>query len=219
MGGEVYGVSGKTSVRTVNKLATPSGQAELTIETGQGVITTVEVMYTYYDMMFNEGRNTTYDDIKQGSVWLNSFDLTNPETAGSFAANFFMFGGGNWLRGLTIKPKLPPKGGVLKYEPPVTNEIYKRPNNATTPTQRASVQNQPCVDCGATGQKNVADHKTPLVKEHYETGTIDLERMKSVDAVQPQCPSCSAKQGASMSSYSKAMKSVIEKRTNSGGEQ
>ena len=33
-------------------------------------------------------------------------------------------------------------------------------------------------------------------------GTIDLQKMKSVDAVQPQCPTCSAKQGAEMSKFS-----------------
>ncbi|MGN6396471.1 MAG: immunity protein Imm33 domain-containing protein [Mucilaginibacter sp.] len=44
----------------------------------------------------------------------------------------------------------------------------------------------------------VADHKKELVKEHYETGSIDKKRMRSKDAVQPQCPTCSAKQGAEM---------------------
>ncbi|MCD9574165.1 RHS repeat domain-containing protein [Flavobacterium soyae] len=33
---------------------------------------------------------------------------------------------------------------------PVTDKIYKRPNNATTPAQRASVQGKPCVHCGGT---------------------------------------------------------------------
>ncbi len=44
---------------------------------------------------------------------------------------------------------------------------------------------------------------TPLVKEHYQTETIDKVKMRSNDAVQPQCPSCSSKQGAEMSQYSK----------------
>lgn len=59
----------------------------------------------------------------------------------------------------------------------------------------------------------VADHKTPLVQEHYETGTINTENMRSLDAVQPQCTTCSAKQGAEMSKYSKEMKAIINERT------
>ena len=101
---------------------------------------------------------------------------------------------------------------------PVTNEIYKRPNGATTSAQRKSVQGKPCVDCGQVAPKNVADHKVPLVEEHYQTGTIDKTRMRSLDAVQPQCPTCSAKQGARMSKYSKDMKKIINKRTNNGEE-
>jgi len=89
---------------------------------------------------------------------------------------------------------------------------YKRPNGATTPQQRASVQGKPCVDCGAVTSKQVADHKTPLVQEHYETGTIDKTQMKSIDAVQPQCPTCSARQGAEMSRYSREQKQKLEDR-------
>ena len=72
--------------------------------------------------------------------------------------------------------------------------------------QRASVQNKPCVDCGATTKPMVADHKTPLVKEHYETGKIGTKKMRDVNSVQPQCTTCSAKQGAEMSKSSKAQK-------------
>jgi len=42
--------------------------------------------------------------------------------------------------------------------------------------------------------------------EYYQTGTIDQTKMRSVYAVQPQCPACSARQGAEMSKYSKEMK-------------
>ncbi|WP_437784541.1 RHS repeat-associated core domain-containing protein [Sorangium sp. So ce1097] len=87
---------------------------------------------------------------------------------------------------------------------------YKRPSGATTPAQRASVQGKPCVDCGAVTPRQVADHKTPLVKEHYETGTVDKTRMRSVDAVQPQCPTCSARQGADMSRYSGGQRRLLE---------
>ncbi len=81
--------------------------------------------------------------------------------------------------------------------------LYKRPSGATTPAQRAAVQGKPCVDCGSVTPKQVADHKQPLVKEHYETGHIDTSRMRSLDAVQPQCPTCSGRQGAELSRYSR----------------
>ncbi|MEP3383934.1 MAG: RHS repeat-associated core domain-containing protein, partial [Flavobacteriaceae bacterium] len=96
---------------------------------------------------------------------------------------------------------------------PVTNQLYKRPNNATTPAQRASVQNKPCVDCGGTSPTMRADHKTPLVEEHYTTGTINKTKMRSTEAVQPQCETCSNSQGGKMSAYSKQMKKIIEERT------
>jgi hypothetical protein len=93
-----------------------------------------------------------------------------------------------------------------KVDPPPAQTSYKRPSGATTVEQRAAVQGQPCVDCGKTTPRQVADHKTPLVKEYYETGQIDKQRMKEVDAVQPQCPTCSGKQGADLSRYSKDQK-------------
>lgn len=83
---------------------------------------------------------------------------------------------------------------------------YARPGGATTAEQRASVQGRPCVDCGATAETQVADHIDPLVKEYYRTGSIDLGRMRSLDAVQPQCPACSASQGGTLSWFSRAMR-------------
>ena len=83
---------------------------------------------------------------------------------------------------------------------------YKRPPGSVTSAQRASVQNKPCVDCGNTASTMVADHKYPLVKEYYETGKIDIKKMKDVNSVQPQCPTCSAKQGAEMTKYSRKQK-------------
>lgn len=100
-------------------------------------------------------------------------------------------------------------GDTAKNAPEIT-KAYKRPSGATTVEQRASVQGKPCVDCGAITPKQVADHKTPLVKEYYETGTIDTTRMRNVDAVQPQCPTCSARQGAEMSRYSQQMKKDLD---------
>ena len=83
---------------------------------------------------------------------------------------------------------------------------YKRPNNATTAEQRASVQGKPCVKCGDQAKTMVAGHKKALVKEHYETGKIDKKVMRSKEAVQPECPTWSAKEGAEMSKYSKDQK-------------
>jgi len=94
-------------------------------------------------------------------------------------------------------------------DPPVTTQLYSRPNNATTTAQRASVQGKPCVDCGGTSTPMVADHKLPLVVEHYSTGTINRVNMRAVNSVQPQCTSCSSRQGGHMSQYSKKMKSMI----------
>lgn len=51
-----------------------------------------------------------------------------------------------------------------------------------------------------------ADHKYPLVQEYYETGKINVVRMKDVKSVQPQYPTCSSKQGAELSRYTKEQK-------------
>lgn len=94
---------------------------------------------------------------------------------------------------------------VVKKAPDITKP-YKRPSGATTKAQRESVQDKPCVDCGARTPKQYADHKDPLVKEYYRTGTIDKTRMRDVDSVQPQCPTCSNQQGAELSRFSRQQK-------------
>ena len=101
------------------------------------------------------------------------------------------------------------RGGDVTRGAPKINTPYKRPSGATTAEQRASVQRKPCVDCGAVTPRQVADHRTPLVKEYYKTGTVDTTRMRSLDAVQPQCPTCSARQGAEMSRYSRQMRKEL----------
>jgi RHS repeat-associated protein len=98
-------------------------------------------------------------------------------------------------------------GNLLKDA--LTDKPYQRPNNATTKAQRDSVQGQPCATCGATGQKNYADHKEPLVMEYYRTGSINKTNMRSPDAVQPQCPSCSNQQGGWLSRFSKLMRGLL----------
>jgi len=86
---------------------------------------------------------------------------------------------------------------------------YARPTGATTPAQRAAVQGQPCVGCGQIAERQVADHIEPLVQEYFRTGSIDLTRMRSLDAVQPQCPTCSARQGAMLSRWSRMMRDAL----------
>jgi hypothetical protein len=76
---------------------------------------------------------------------------------------------------------------------------YVRPTGATTAAQRASVQGLPCVTRGTTAPTQVADRVIPLGQEHYESGSVDLAAMHEMDAVQPQCPVCSARQGAALS--------------------
>ncbi|QRY55551.1 DUF6443 domain-containing protein [Sphingobacterium siyangense] len=100
-------------------------------------------------------------------------------------------------------------------EAPVTDVLYKRPNNATTAAQRKSVQGKPCVDCGGKSKPMVANHKKALVEEHYTTGKIDLKKMRSLNAVNSHCLTCSRKQGGVLSNYSKKMKKIIKNRKKS----
>ena len=81
---------------------------------------------------------------------------------------------------------------------------YVRPIG-TTVEQRASVQGQPCVDCGAITPKQVADHIDPLVVQHYREGAVNIEQQSSVSAVQPHCPSCSASQGGQLGAFGRRM--------------
>ncbi len=89
---------------------------------------------------------------------------------------------------------------------------YKRPNNATTEAQRKAV-NQPnakCATCGTTQGPFVADHKTPLAIEHITTGTVDKKKMRSLNATQPQCNSCSLDQSVKVRAASKAANKIIK---------
>lgn len=104
--------------------------------------------------------------------------------------------------------------GRLDARPPVQvapniTTPYKRPSGATTPEQHSFVQGKPCVDCGKIGQVQRADHIDPLVKEYYRTGDINMDKMRSLEAVQPQCGICSAKQGGRLSGFSKKMKDIF----------
>jgi RHS repeat-associated protein len=85
---------------------------------------------------------------------------------------------------------------------------YSRPAGATTPAQRASVQGFPCPDCGATGNM-VANHINPLVVQYYTQGSLNQGEYTSLEAVGPQCPSCSASQGGVLSNWSQQVNSLI----------
>jgi RHS repeat-associated protein len=102
--------------------------------------------------------------------------------------------------------------GTEMQEPhPGVTEPYKRPSNATTPEQRASVQGKPCVKCGESGSKMFAGHKTDLVKEYYKTGKIDKAKMRDPNSVQSECPTCSNRSGADAARYSKEMKKKLNR--------
>jgi RHS repeat-associated protein len=85
---------------------------------------------------------------------------------------------------------------------------YKRATE-TTAAQRASVQGKPCVDCGTIAPRQVADHIDPEVVQHYREGKVDVEAQRSPDAVQPHCPTCSAKQGGWLSQFGRRMKELL----------
>jgi len=89
-------------------------------------------------------------------------------------------------------------------------ETYKRPAGATTAEQRAAVQGKPCAVCDLNdGGKRIAGHAEALVQEHYRTGTIDKVKMRNVNSVRPECPTCSAREGGRMSRFSKRMKELL----------
>jgi len=94
------------------------------------------------------------------------------------------------------------------FRPRVTS-AYSRPSGATTRAQRRSVQGLACATCGRVTPRQIADHIHPLVQEHYQVGTINLTRMRQLDAVQPQCPGCSNSQGGAMSAYSRMMRALF----------
>lgn len=117
----------------------------------------------------------------------------------------------NVRKPVSLNKNVEDKALVTRSEPskssaPEITKPYKRPSGATTKEQRESVQGKPCVDCGNTTSKQYADHKEPLVKEYYRSGTIDKTKMREVDSVQPHCPTCSNKQGAELSQFSKKQK-------------
>jgi hypothetical protein len=108
-----------------------------------------------------------------------------------------IFGGGQSLR----------EAG--RRGPGLITQPYSRPPNASTQKQKAGVQGVPCSDCGKIEPKMYVNHIDPLVVEYYRNGTIDTEKMRSPDAVNAHCPTCSARQGGILSAYSKAMRRLL----------
>jgi hypothetical protein len=106
-----------------------------------------------------------------------------------------------------LVPPIPPNMGGARSAK--ITAPYSRPSGATTPQQRSSVQGQPCVDCGVVEPRMRANHIEPLVQQYYRTGAIDTTKMRSLDAVNAQCPTCSARQGGFMANFSKVMKDLL----------
>jgi hypothetical protein len=92
---------------------------------------------------------------------------------------------------------------------PNITKPYSRPPNATPKRLRLSAQGQPRENCGTFAPKMYVNHIEPLVQEYYRTGTIDTDRMRSPDAVNAHCPTCSAREGGVMANFSKLMKALL----------
>jgi hypothetical protein len=109
------------------------------------------------------------------------------------------------------------KSGVpdQNFKPnPSVKDSYQRPTAAgPTKAQKEYVQGKPCVDCGRVTPTQVADHKKPLVVEHYEQGVIDVAKQRTKEAVQPHCPTCSSQQGGQLGQFVKRMKKLLQDRT------
>jgi YD repeat-containing protein len=58
----------------------------------------------------------------------------------------------------------------------------------------------------------IAEMNSPLVKEYYQTDTIEKAHMRSVDAVNSHCATCSNLSGAELSRYSRRMKAKLGKK-------
>lgn len=109
--------------------------------------------------------------------------------------------------GNNVKSGVP--GSDFTPNPDITGP-YVRPSSAgPNAAQKASVQGQPCVDCGAVTPNQVADHIDPLVVQYYRDGAVDVPAQSSVDAVQPHCPTCSASQGGQLGAFGKAMRNYF----------
>ena len=152
------------------------------------------------------------------SVLIPGYDLYECYTGEGCTTTDILFGTveiAGTLTGVGYLGRVAFKGATRAYDAykltkaPKISSPYQRPSNATTRAQREFVQNKPCVNCGTYTSRQVADHKEPLVKEYYRKGSIDEARMRNIGSIQPQCPTCSARQGAEMSRFSRQKKEEL----------
>ena len=139
----------------------------------------------------NEANCQTYDSTAE--IGTNLFSLAAGAAATQLSAG-----------GAKATPQGPSAPDAVNITTP-----YRRPSGATTSEQRDAVQGLPCATCGRITSRQYADHIDPLVIEYYSTGTINTTRMRSVAAVQPQCPTCSNRQGATLSRFSVQVKNLL----------
>lgn len=153
-----------------------------------------------YGFAINLGFNGTVMSVGGGNLGYGSIGPRTYSDA-DFALSFGVEGTANAERKIMMPLLSAVKEDIV--------EAYKRPSGATNQVLRDFVKGKACVTCGSKALKMVADHIYPLVQEFYETGTINLERMKSIEAIQPQCATCSASQGGVLSNYSKMVKEFL----------
>jgi RHS repeat-associated protein len=152
--------------------------------------------------------NNTIVGVKDAADWLNSkvtgdprYDYSNEYQAPNSQTEASLMSANNDV--IASVPGVKFKG--IPNKSPL-NSPYKRPAGATTPEQRAAQQGLPCMTCQSTTSPMIANHKTPLVKEYYSTGRVDLAKARTLGAVGPHCPTCSAREGAAMSRWSQEMR-------------
>lgn len=99
---------------------------------------------------------------------------------------------------------------------------YRRPANATTVPQRRSVNQSgsTCVTCGTSQGPFVADHIQPISIEYLTTGGIDRQHMLSLQAVQPQCRTCSNAQGGTLRTITRDVnREILNRQSIQNGQQ
>ena len=185
----------------VNTIAHPIQTAQSIGQTmADGVFGSIDLAR---DLSQNSGG--TLQEIQSGlAIQYQEFESRSYYEQGKSVGNLFGAAAGNATLAKGAEAGASLSVGVKAS--PVIERAYQRPPNATTAAQKASVQGHSCTNCGRVEPKMYADHIEPLVKEYYRTGTVDLQKMHDVTSVQPNCPTCSSRQGGELSNYSKEMK-------------
>jgi RHS repeat-associated protein len=158
----------------------------------------LDLLGEYFQQKQTETGNFIYGNLAQWTFGLNENLESGIMIAGTLKGNGVKGGGKLGVPGEEFVPAQNVSGP------------YSRPSGAgPTAEQRASVQGKPCAECGALSKNQVADHKDPLVVQHYREGKVNVEQQRQVDAVQPHCQTCSARQGGMLSNFSRAMKELF----------